>query len=511
MQSVIYERLGIKMQLADLLGFDHITIQCHDNPDADALASGYALYTYFKSLEKDVHFIYSGKFPIQKSNLKLMLEHINIPIEYISPVVSPRKGLLITVDCCYGEGNVTHFDADEIAVIDHHQTYWPGPYSEINPLLGSCSTLVWKLLTDAGFDVNADKKLCTALYYGLMTDTGNFADIHYPVDRDMQDALYYDKALISLFVNSNISIDDMVIAGKAMINYTFYSNYKCSVIHADACDPNILGLISDLTLQVDKFDICLVYNELNDGFKISVRSCVKHIRANEFAGYICRGVGSGGGHSDKAGGFISKTKLQELTGNLIIDNFLSERIKTYYEQSEIIDVRNYTPNTDGMRLYAKKRFQLGYVDPTEFLPIGARVTVRTIEGDVDLLVDGSYYIMINIKGEIYPQRIDRFQKSYEFSDEPYNLDTEYIPTLHCHSNGSVYKLNQYAHSCYAHAGAKILARPCNKIVKIFTLWDDENYYLGNPDDYFACRVDAPEDIYIIANDIFNLTYDEVKV
>ena len=28
-------------------GFDRICIQCHDNPDADALASGHGLYQYF--------------------------------------------------------------------------------------------------------------------------------------------------------------------------------------------------------------------------------------------------------------------------------------------------------------------------------------------------------------------------------------------------------------------------------------------------------------------------------
>ena len=35
------------MTLADLLRFQRIAVQCHDNPDADALASGYALYRYF--------------------------------------------------------------------------------------------------------------------------------------------------------------------------------------------------------------------------------------------------------------------------------------------------------------------------------------------------------------------------------------------------------------------------------------------------------------------------------
>ena len=34
------------MQLKDLLKYNDIVIQCHDNPDADALASGYALWWY---------------------------------------------------------------------------------------------------------------------------------------------------------------------------------------------------------------------------------------------------------------------------------------------------------------------------------------------------------------------------------------------------------------------------------------------------------------------------------
>ena len=35
------------MRLADLLPFKYITIQCHDNPDADTIASGYAIYMYY--------------------------------------------------------------------------------------------------------------------------------------------------------------------------------------------------------------------------------------------------------------------------------------------------------------------------------------------------------------------------------------------------------------------------------------------------------------------------------
>ena len=58
------------MKLSDLLKFDNIVIQCHDNPDADAIGSGFALYSYFKEKGKKVRFIYSGKKKISKSNLE---------------------------------------------------------------------------------------------------------------------------------------------------------------------------------------------------------------------------------------------------------------------------------------------------------------------------------------------------------------------------------------------------------------------------------------------------------
>ena len=61
------------MRLSELLQFEDIVIQCHDNPDADALASGAALHWYFTQKGKKVRFIYRGNNKIQKSNLMIML------------------------------------------------------------------------------------------------------------------------------------------------------------------------------------------------------------------------------------------------------------------------------------------------------------------------------------------------------------------------------------------------------------------------------------------------------
>ena len=61
--------------------YEKICIQCHDNPDADALASGYALWSFFKEKGKEVTFVYGGANQIQKSNLLLMIKEFEIPVQ----------------------------------------------------------------------------------------------------------------------------------------------------------------------------------------------------------------------------------------------------------------------------------------------------------------------------------------------------------------------------------------------------------------------------------------------
>lgn len=57
----------MNLRLGDLLQYDDIAIQCHDNPDADAIASGYGIYTYLKEHGKNPRLLYGGKQVIQKA------------------------------------------------------------------------------------------------------------------------------------------------------------------------------------------------------------------------------------------------------------------------------------------------------------------------------------------------------------------------------------------------------------------------------------------------------------
>lgn len=500
------------MRLSDLLQYDNIVVQCHDNPDADAIGSGFGLYYYFKKHGKNVRFVYSGKFAIQKSNLILMVTELNIPIEYVKELKEPE--LLVTVDCQYGEGNVTRFEAKNIAVIDHHQVSGELPeLSEVRSNLGACATVVRELLQSEGIDINAEKKLATALYYGLMTDTNNFTEIFHPLDKDLRDDALFERATITRFRNANLSLKELEIAGAALLAYDYNETYRYAVVEAQPCDPNILGIISDMILEVDAVDTCLVYSVLPFGVKISVRSCIKEVKASELAEFITNGIGSGGGHLEKAGGFIQSELLDkayvQYNREPNVEEFLKWRMTDYFDDIQIIYAREYDIDLTDMVACKKRKIPVGFVKAAEIFTPGTMITVRTLEGDLDIEVQEGTYIMIGIKGEVYPNRREKFERSYDVLDESYIFEGEYPPTVKDMIEGKNISLIPYARSCVATGDSCIYVKQLDHRVKVFTEWDEEKYMLGCEGDYLAVRKDDLHDIYVIEENIFGKTYERI--
>ena len=511
------------MKIEQLLDYENIIVQCHNNPDADALASGFAVMKYLKAHGKKAKFVYGGNFEIAKSNLKLMVTDLNIRVhhvryqEQLNELLGLEKDelpeVLLTVDSQYGEGNIQKFEAKNIAIIDHHQISNVLPeLSEVRSYQASCATVVWDMLRSAGFDVNKDVNLSTALYYGLMTDSNNFSELHHPLDMDMRDDLKYSASIITKFKNSNISQAELRIAGIALLGSEYYSDNHYSIVKSDPCDPNVLGIISDMLLEVEDVECCLVYSIHEGGIKISVRSCVKEVKADELARFICDGVGDGGGHLIKAGGSIRRSllELQELDYTApTIQQFFRERMKDYFKDNEIIYTDNYVADTSGMAKYKKKRLHVGYVKATDVLPASSNCVIRTLEGDVEMEIQEDTVIAIGIQGEIYPMTWDSFISKYEPSDETYEYPGNYAPVIKNMENGKSKDLLPYAHSCISIGTSEIYAKELAARTKIFTKWDPEHYYLGKPGDYMAVSANDKSDVYIIERNIFGETYEKI--
>ncbi len=497
------------MQLRDFLSYEEIYIQCHDSPDADALASGFGLYTYFRNHGIKTHLIYTGRFRIRKTNLVLMVEKLNIPVEYVEEgTLRLTDELLLTVDSQYGAGNITKIPAEHIGIIDHHQIEARNfPDSLILSDFGSCSTVVWKLLCEEQFDPNDYPDLATALYYGLYSDTQQFTEVHNPADKDMHDALKYRNSVFSLLKNSNISSSELEIASIAILRAVHNKEKRYSLIKSEPCDPNILGLISDLCIQVDSADVCVVYNELPDGIKFSVRSCTKETKACDLAAYLAGKIGSGGGHLEKSGGFINRWLYKSRYGSLRTEDYFSIQVQNYLNSFDILDARTSHVDHSRMKSYRRRQLPVGYVQPTQLLPSKTPITIRTIEGDLDLIISEQTYIMIDLQGKVSVKSKEDFHEHYLPTKDAYHPKALYLPTIKNRLTGTQIRLSGYIHSCIPLESTIVQAYPLERACKLFPLWDEEKYLPGNIGDYLVALKDQPGDLFIVEKEVFEQTYE----
>ena len=498
------------MKLKMLDKYNDIVIQMHDNPDADAVGSGYALYRYFLSKDKKVRLVYGGPMKIKKSNILLMIKELEIPVEYVTDIGNPE--LLLTVDCQYGEGNVQHFEAQNVAMIDHHNTgRSSNDMAEIRSHIVSCSTICFDMLRKVGFDVNDDIKIATALYYGLFMDSNELSEMRHPLDWDMVEYLKINRQLLKRFTHANFTLEELETAGIALIRFSYDENKRLSIIKAKPCDPNILGFIGDLVLQVDSIDVSVIFNECPGGYKISVRSCIAEVAANEMAGFLTDGIGNGGGHLHKAGGFINKKKYEELYGEQGIESYFFSRVDEYYDSYDIIYAKEGMESYEGFVPYTKLPFEYGYVRTTDMFDEGTECRIRTFEGDVYVTASEEIYMMIGYSGEVYPIERSAFEKKYKAIDEAFAKKFDYKPSIMNLSDEKMYDVMPYAKKCMSSGGAIIYAKPLDKPAKVFTKWDYDKYMYGVAGDYICYSADDNHDIYLVKREIFEETYTPTQI
>lgn len=488
------------MKLKQLLDFDDIVIQCHDNPDADTIASGYGVYCYLTEHGKKPRLIYGGDRVLTKTNLVLMVKLLEIPLEHVT-ALDKKPELLITVDCVHAEGNVSGFEALHYAAIDHHRTAKNLPeLCEIRSNYGSCSSIIARMLDKEGYPLSDNLKLSTALYFGLYSDTANLSEIRHPADRDLRDFARVDKSVLTLLVNSVLSLPEIRIAGNALDGITYNEDKRYAIAVAEPCDPNILGYINDLILQVENVDVSVVGCYVSRGFKVSVRSCVPDVHADEVAFSITDG--NGGGHRQKAGGLI--------TANISNPReYLAGKIEEYYGSFDILRVGEDAVDISEFGLYHKLPETIGFAKTTDIVPAGTDIIVRMIEADVEIRAADNIYIMIGKMGNIYPIDREKFNSSYTATDDPYIPSADYNPKIITQDN-SFKRIAPFARCCVSrNAGGRIYAKRLERTLKLFTKWDKSNYMAGRAGDYLAVRTDDTDDIYIIPKEQFENVYREI--
>ena len=152
-------------------------VTSHVNPDGDNIGSTLSIYYFLKKINKRVYYVMNDSMPL---NMQFLIENINIINSSKFKELNIKDYNLITLDC--GDKNRICIDDDikdnciKLINIDHHASN--DFYGNLNYVVAEASStceLVYNLLV-RNEEINnfklIDEDIATALYTGLMTDTG---------------------------------------------------------------------------------------------------------------------------------------------------------------------------------------------------------------------------------------------------------------------------------------------------------------------------------------------------
>ena len=169
-----------------------VLVATHTNPDPDSIASASALRHLFASWGINSVLVYGGI--IGRAENKAMITKLRIPLRSIQTINPFNFTVAALVDCQPFSGNspLPRSIVPSI-VIDHHPARKLSllrevSFMDIRPDYGSTSSIVTGYLLNEAVDIN--RRLATALYYGIMSDTRYLGRDAHAVDIKLSVHLY---------------------------------------------------------------------------------------------------------------------------------------------------------------------------------------------------------------------------------------------------------------------------------------------------------------------------------
>ncbi len=288
-----------------------ILIMCHNNPDPDTIASAAALkYMLAQTLRRKVVIGYEGT--IGRAENRQLVRRLKIDMIRTSELDFNDFSFIALVDSQPNTGNnsIPRKIRPDI-VIDHHplrRDTTRCDFHDVRPSYGSSSTILTEYLKE--LDIPPDRKLATALYYGLKTDTNGFSRSFTKPDLEAFNYLFPKVALRTLAGIENPSVPKSYYLkfAEAISRSVQYGDVMIS--HMGVINnPDLTGEMADFLLRMESVRWTLCMGEYKDYLLLSVRTSRRGTMAGKVALRVVKGLGTGGGHEKAAGG---KIRLQGL-------------------------------------------------------------------------------------------------------------------------------------------------------------------------------------------------------
>ncbi len=312
--------------------FPHVVVLMHDNPDPDAIASGWAVMKLVnEKLRKPCRLIGGGA--IVRAENRQMVRLLDPPVELVDELHLDRDAAVVLVDCGLQAANHLQLDdadnARPVAVIDHHQTpdELPVAFRDVRPQVAASATITATYLREQA--LIPEVPLATALLYALHTETQGGQTYYSAADRTILPWLtrFADPELLAQIENAPLSRDyysDLVLA----LQRTFIYEDVAFCLLPRAEGAEIVGEVADLLIRGEGIHRVFCGAAVGRDVLVSVRTDRKGGNAAMLVDRALRGLGRGGGHEHRAGGKISNVTNGDRISDELQDELRSAWLDT---------------------------------------------------------------------------------------------------------------------------------------------------------------------------------------
>lgn len=296
------------------------------NADPDAIASALALKRLFWRKAKKI-LIYHINIIKRADNLAL-IRLLKIELQNIRKLKSSEitKWAIVDSQPQHNE-QFSRFQFD--IIIDHHPLVpgTTGRFVDVKEDYGANATILVEYLR--ALKIKPSPRLATALFYGIKTDTDNFARPTTPHDINAFRYLYQftNTSIIKKIESSEMTRSTLKIFKTAIDNLTFVKDM--AVIHMGKVnDPDALVMTADFFLKLVEASWCIVSGIYGQKLIVIFRNAGFRLDAGQMAQRMFGRWGSAGGHKSMARAEIPISDIpQDFQGDPDFGQFVMARIR----------------------------------------------------------------------------------------------------------------------------------------------------------------------------------------
>ncbi|ENN95947.1 hypothetical protein J422_04875 [Methanocaldococcus villosus KIN24-T80] len=295
-------------------------ILTHINPDPDAIASAMALKTICEKWDVEADIGYGGNIGYDEN--KTMVNLLEVNLLSIDQINIDDYCIIAAVD--FSSSKQLPMEVEKLdIIIDHHANGdLEADYKDILNV-GATSSILTNYLKE--LNMEPSRKLATALFYGIESDTNNFKRGVTRFDFECAAYLqsYIDTTILEMIENPEISTEIMEVIAKAIINRQVVKGNIALSYVGEITNRDALPKAADFLLKMEGISTTFVFGIVGDYIEISART--KDVRLN--LGEILKKAFGGGGHQTAAGARIELGIFKAVSDKEALRKLVEEAIK----------------------------------------------------------------------------------------------------------------------------------------------------------------------------------------